>query len=33
MKGRRVNEAVQEIIGVTQKFCTRMAAAQFSDLS
>ncbi|HEX7233408.1 MAG TPA: MmgE/PrpD family protein [Candidatus Binatia bacterium] len=27
-----MNEAAQEIVGVTQKFCARMAAAQFSDL-
>jgi 2-methylcitrate dehydratase PrpD len=27
-----VIEAAQEIIGVTQKFCARMAAAQFSEL-
>jgi len=27
-----VNEVAQEIISVTQKFCARMAAAQFSDL-
>ena len=27
-----MNEAAQEIIGVTQKFCAHMAAAQFSEL-
>lgn len=27
-----MNEAAQEIIGVTEKFCARMAAAQFSEL-
>jgi hypothetical protein len=27
-----VNEAAQEMIGVTQKFCAQMAAAQFSEL-
>jgi 2-methylcitrate dehydratase PrpD len=27
-----VNEGAREIIGVTQKFCARMAAAQFSEL-
>ena len=27
-----MNEGAQEIIGVTQKFCARMAAAQFSEL-
>ena len=28
----RVNEADRKMIGVTQKFCMRLAAAQFSDL-
>ena len=27
-----MNEGAQEIIGVTQKFCARMAATQFSEL-
>jgi hypothetical protein len=33
MKGRRVSGAAQETIGVPQKFCARMAAAQFCDLT
>ena len=28
-----MNEATQEIVGVTQKFCSHVAAAQFSDLT